>query len=299
MIEFHPITAEDARWAVPVMQKNSYLHCGFSFITQYMWSPFFNTHIAKFKDWVVIRSEVKGEFFYLWPVGEGPLKEAIDACIEDAKAHGKKMKLFSISQENKDILEELYPGEFEITCNRDDADYIYEQADLAGLAGRRFQKKRNHVSRFIRENPDWQFHLLKKEDLPKIREFNDAWSQLDGNAENKGIQDEHACIEMLFENFDKLDLRGGYITAGGRIVAYSMGSVINSRVFDTNVEKGLYNVTGSYNIINREMAAHVCADFELINREDDVGDEGLRTAKLSYNPAIIEPKYLASKKAEC
>ena len=106
-----------------------------------------------------------------------------------------------------------------ITSDRDDYDYIYEQANLAELPGRRFQKKRNHVSRFIRENPDWQFHPLTKEDLPAIRAFNDAWSQLYENKDNPGIQTEHTSIELLFDNFDKLDLRGGYVTAGGRIVA--------------------------------------------------------------------------------
>ena len=204
------------------------------------------------------------------------------------------MYLYSVTLEAKTQLEEWYPGKFTITSDRDDYDYIYEQANLAELPGRRFQKKRNHVSRFIRENPDWQFHPLTKEDLPAIRAFNDAWSQLYENKDNPGIQTEHTSIELLFDNYDKLDLRGGYVTAGGRIVAFSFGSPINDRVFDTHVEKALYDVTGAYNIINREMARNVCTGFDLINREDDVGDEGLRAAKLSYNPDIIEPKYLAA-----
>ena len=149
---------------------------------------------------------------------------------------------------------------------------------------------------------DWNIQMfetdlalkVQSDDLPAIREFNNAWCQLYENKDNPGIQTEHESIELLFKYFDRLDLRGGYVTAGGRIVAFSFGSPINDRVFDTHVEKALYDVTGAYNIINREMARNVCAGFDLINREDDVGDEGLRTAKLSYNPDIIEPKYLAA-----
>lgn len=293
MIEFHPITAEDFSWAAPIMRQTTAMCCGFSFVTQFMWSPIFDTQIARFEDFVLIRSCDDGVFYYLWPLGEGDVRRAIDAMIEDARQNGREMRIFSITQEDRHRLEEWYPDQFEITCNRDDADYIYAQEELETLAGRRFQKKRNLVSRFIRENPDWEFHPLTSADLPEIRKFNDAWSQLYENKENSGIQNEHTAIELLFDNFDKLDMKGGYITAGGRIVAYSMGSPINDRVFDTNVEKGLYDVTGSYNIINREMAARVCAGYDFINREDDVGDEGLRKAKLSYNPAIIEPKYLA------
>ena len=293
MIEFHPITADDSAWASPILRKGSYLCCAYSFVTQFMWSKVFTTDIALHKGSVVFRSVTGSEFSYLWPVGEGDPREIIQDCIEDAKQHNMGVRLYSVTLEDKHRLEEWFPNQFEISTSRDDSDYIYEQADLANLAGRRFQKKRNHVSRFIRENPDWEFHLLTAESLPEVRAFNDFWSQLDGNKEDAGVQDEHRCIDLLFDNFEKLDLRGGYITAGGRIVAFSMGSAVNENVFDTNVEKGLYEVTGSYNIINREMAAQVCKDFKLINREDDVGDEGLRTAKLSYNPAIIEPKYQA------
>ena len=77
-------------------------------------------------------------------------------------------------------------------------------------------------------------------------------------------------------------------------MAFSFGSAINGRVFDTHVEKALYDVNGAYNIINREMARAFCAGYEFINREDDVGEEGLRAAKLSYNPARLEEKWIAT-----
>ena len=295
MIEFHPITIDDFAWAAPIMRASNYMCCGYSFVTQFMWSRTYNTHIAPFDGWALIRSDVGQDLYYLWPAGsEGDERAAIEAMEADAAALGRRFCLYSVTLEAKTRLEEWYPGRFTITSDRADYDYLYEQANLAELPGRRFQKKRNHVSRFIRENPDWQFHPLTAADLPAVRAFNDGWSQLYENRSNPGIQAEHEAIELLFEHFDRLDLRGGYVTAGGRIVAFSFGSPINDRVFDTHVEKALYDVTGAYNIINREMARNVCAGFDLINREDDVGDEGLRAAKLSYNPDIIEPKYLAA-----
>ena len=296
MTEFHPITAQDFAWAAPIMRSSGYLCCGYAFVTQFMWSRSYNTHIARYGDWVLVRSDVGDAFHYLWPVGRGDEREAIEELVRDAGSQGKPMALYSVSLEAKHQLEEWYPGRFDIRADRADYDYIYEQNDLAELPGKRFQKKRNHVSRFVRENPDWQFHPLTEADLPAVRTFTDAWSQLYENKDNPGIQAEHEAIELLFQNFSRLDLRGGYVTAGGRIVAFSFGSPINDRVFDTHVEKALYDVEGAYNIINREMARNVCAGFPLINREDDVGDEGLRAAKLSYHPAIIEPKYLAALK---
>ena len=155
MIEFHPITIDDFAWAAPIMSSSNYMCCGYSFVTQFMWSHAYNTHIAKYDDWVLIRSDVGDACYYLWPAGKGgDERKAIETMERDAERIGRPMYLYSVTLEAKTQLEEWYPGKFTITSDRADYDYIYEQANLAELPGRRFQKKRNHVSRFIRENPD-------------------------------------------------------------------------------------------------------------------------------------------------
>lgn len=294
MLELHEMTGEDARWAAPLLKASGYMSCEYSFANIFMWSHVYHTKLARFENWVIARSENEKTLHYLWPAGNGDEKAALQAIIEDAEADGRTLILFSLSVEAKQRLEQYFPGRFDIVAERADFDYIYEQAELAELPGKKFQKKRNHVSRFIRENPDWQFHFLTPEAMPAVRQFNNEWCQLYDNRADEGIQQEHTAIELVFRHYQELELKGGYITAGGRIVAFSFGGPINDRIFDTHVEKALYDVEGAYNIINREMARNVCAGYELINREDDVGEEGLRTAKLSYQPVVIEPKYVAT-----
>lgn len=294
MLTFKPIEPQDAQWVTPLLHANGYMTSTYSFVTQYMWSDPYNTQVARFGDHAIVRSERDGLLSYLYPAGHGNEKDALDAIIADAKEQTLPAQLYGVSVEAKQRLEQWYPDLFEIEAVRDDYEYIYSREELAELPGKKFQKKRNHVSRFIRENPDWQFHRLTVESLPEVRKFNDEWAALSDNKDDPGIQLEHEAIEKLFDHFEELPLEGGYITAGGRIVAFSFGGAINDRIFDTNVEKALYEVTGAYNIINREMARIVCANYEMINREDDVGSEGLRKAKLSYNPIIIEPKYRAA-----
>lgn len=294
MLTFKEIEPKDAEWVRPLLHASGYMTSTYSFVTLYMWSKAYNTQVAKCGDHVIARSDRDGWLRYLYPAGHGDEKDAVDAMIADAKEQGKPAMLYGVSVEAKQRLEQWYPDLFTIEAVRDDYEYIYDRQELAELPGKKFQKKRNHVSRFIRENPDWQFHPLTSEAVPAVRQFNNEWAAMDENKDDPGIQMEHEAIEMLFEHFDELPLEGGYITAGGRIVAFSFGSAINDRIFDTNVEKGLYEVTGSYNIINREMARVVCEKYQMINREDDVGSEGLRKAKLSYNPIIIEPKYRAT-----
>ena len=294
MLNFKPIEPEDYQWLHPLLQESGYKTSPYSFVTLYMWSKVYNTQVAAVgENHAVARSEKDGIMMYLYPAGRGEEREALEAVIEDMRSHGKPSLLYSVSEDAKQRLEQWYPHLFELQAVRDDFEYIYDRQELADLPGKKFQKKRNHVSRFVRENPDWEFHPLTKESLPVVREFNNQWAILEDNRQDEEIQVEHQAIEMLFDHFDQLPLQGGYVTAGGRVVAFSFGSPINEEVFDTNVEKGLYEVNGSYNIINREMARQVCQNYRLINREDDVGSEGLRKAKLSYNPVLLETKYRA------
>lgn len=106
--------------------------------------------------------------------------------------------------------------------------------------------------------------------------------------------EELCAVRNCFENFLALGLRGGLLRVDGRVVAYTMGLPLNSDTFIVHIEKAFSDVAGAYPMINREFAAHNCADFKYVNREDDVGDEGLRRAKLSYKPAILLEKFIVT-----
>ncbi|MCL2539301.1 MAG: phosphatidylglycerol lysyltransferase domain-containing protein, partial [Oscillospiraceae bacterium] len=98
------------------------------------------------------------------------------------------------------------------------------------------------------------------------------------------------AVTMAFEHFEELDFDGGFIESGGRVLAYSIGEPINAGVYCVHIEKAFHEIQGSYAIINREFAREFCAGYEYINREDDVGEEGLRKAKLSYYPEFLTQK---------
>ena len=99
--------------------------------------------------------------------------------------------------------------------------------------------------------------------------------------------EELCAVRNCFENFSALGLRGGLLRVDGRVVAYTMGLPLNSDTFIVHIEKAFSDVAGAYPMIN-------CADFKYVNREDDVGDEGLRRAKLSYKPAILLEKFIVT-----
>lgn len=291
-MNFKDIKVEDAEWARPVLRAHGTSSCEYTFVNIYMWKRVYNTTIARFENYVVARSEMK-RLHYLFPAGEGELKPVVDAILQDAKQVGKEPVLFSLTEGNKNELEALYPGVFHFDLPRADSDYVYRTEDLALLPGKKYQKKRNHCSRFERDHPDWEFHVITDDDKEAVCAFNDEWCRLYDNRGDEGILEERNAIKLACHHYDDLHIKGGFITTNGRIVAFSFGSPLNNRVFVTHVEKALYDVTGAYAIINREMARRFGNGYEFINRENDVGEEGLREAKLSYHPAWLEPKYTA------
>ena len=296
MLEFHKVTAGDGQWARPLLMESGYRTCEYAFTDIFMWSILYGACIARHGNFVTVRSRVGDTCQYLFPGGTGTPaeeKEAVQAILDDAASRGCRPYFYGVPDMAKEHLEAHFPGMFQFTDQRDYYDYLYSAQELAELPGKKFQKKRNHVSRFLRENPDWAFHEILPEDLPAIRAFAETWYNEYDGGEESGIDRERKAVEWVFDHYSELGLCGGYLTAGGRIVAISYGSAINAQVFDTQVEKALHSVNGAYAMINREMARHYGSAFEYINREDDTGAEGLRKAKLSYNPAVLERKWLA------
>lgn len=296
IFDFDYVKVEDAKWAVPLLEANGYMSCEYAFVDVYIWKRVANTLIARYEDFVILRSDYDGKtIFYQFPAGTGDLKKAIDAILENAKGDDKPPVITSIPLPELERLEGLYPGYFDITNPRDASDYVYLSSDLADLPGRKYQKKRNHCSRFERTYPDWQFHEINDSSLEKVCEFNSYWATLYENKDDSGVQMEQVAVEQACRHYEELRLKGGYITVGGEVVAFSFGSPLGDE-FVTHVEKANYDISGAYNMINREMARAFGRKYTYINRENDVGDEGLRTAKLSYHPTLLLDKLRATPK---
>ncbi len=292
--DFDYVKVEDAKWAVPLLEMHGYMSCEYAFVDIYIWKRVGNTQIARFEDFVILRSDYDGKnIFYQFPSGKGDIKRPIDAILEYAKGDEKPPVITSIPTSEIGRLKELYPDYFEITNPRDASDYVYLSSDLADLPGRKFQKKRNHCSRFERMYPDWQFHEITEQTLDAVCEFNSRWRTFYENEDSTGVQMEQVAVEQALRHYEELRLKGGLITVGGEVVAFSFGSPLGNE-FVTHVEKASYDVSGAYNIINREMARAFGRGYKYINRENDVGDEGLRTAKLSYNPVFLLDKLRAA-----
>ena len=296
-MQFSQITIADSEWAIPKLEGAGYMTCEFAFANIYMWADLYNTVIADYNGFVIVRNIGRNHHHFLYPVGGTDLKSALQLCLDDASEFGKTPMIYSIPKTEIEKIEELFPDTFSFHTDRKNDDYIYNQSDLAELPGKPYQKKRNHYSRFCREHTDYFFEPLTEENLNEVLTFNELWGK-EYAEDNESLQGEHDAIIRVLKDYKALGIQGGIIKEGDKILGFCYASKITDGVLCTHVEKAFHDVNGAYAAINHDFAKYFEGQFELINREDDLGEEGLRKAKLSYRPAMIVPKYYAVLKGE-
>lgn len=293
MIKFRPITADDYSQVSRILKKSGIENCEHCFATMLVWSHRHPVEIAIEENTVFMRSFGIEHTWYIYPGGDMPDKKAIELILSDAAALGEKISIYGIDEKGADFLKENFSDKLSVKEDRNAADYIYLSSDLINLPGKNYQKKRNHCSKFTRENPDYKFMLINSDNIDRAKQFELDWCERYNADRGKDLSSEENGIIELLNNFEKLELMGAMIETGGKIVAMSIASPINDRMVDVMVEKAYHDVNGAYAIINRDFAAACFEKFQYINREDDMGIENLRKAKLSYFPCEIKKKFLA------
>ena len=293
MLDFHPITLEDKSRAEKIFSVSENIGCEYCFGTLFIWKNVYKTQIAYNGDMLVAKYITQDGVNYCCPTGDGDLKQMTQLVIEDARKDGNRVVIAGCSAEEKQKLETLFPDKFTFTADDSRFDYIYKSSDLANLAGRKYHGKRNHISAFIRNNPDWSFEEINPANIGQCAAMNERWLVLNEYKDEEAISAEHNALNLALAHFDELGLYGGLIRVNREVVAFSFGEKLRDGIFCTHFEKAYSSVQGAYPIINREMAIRLCGDYELINREEDTGAEGLRRAKRSYYPEIWLEKYIA------
>ena len=235
-------------------------------------------------------SSFEGETSFLIPCGRGNLKNAVDKVIDFANSNGFGANFYSVTEEQKCFLEKYYHDAFSFEVDRETADYLYKSESLISLRGKKLSAKRNHINRFLAENPDWSYEAIRKANLDEVSAMHDKWCEM-ADYSRDGLENEGYTVRKAIKYFEELEFSGGLIRDGKEIVAFAMGEELNKNTFLVHFEKAFYDKTGAYSIINREFASHNCRNYEFINREDDNGDEGLRKSKLSYQPYEVLSKY--------
>ena len=285
MIQFHRAALCDkARYDAYLLSAPE-RGCEYSFANIFLWG---RQEIAFIHDCVVFFSHFNGRSLYPYPIGPGDRRAALEDILADARERGIPCRITGMTETDRAELESWFPDIFEIRVARDSFDYIYTVDALADLRGRKYQKKRNHFNRFQSEHPDYRVESIDCGNLARVQHMVNDWYVNRRREDPQGdYLLESLAMARAFRSFDALEMEGLALLDGDEVLAVTMGSRMSPDMVDVHFEKAREDVPGAYNAINCCFARHIRLkhpEIRFLNREDDVGIEGLRKAKLDYHP---------------
>ncbi len=281
-MDFHRIVPEDKEIYEKHYKAMYRQTSDTAFTTPYVWAPSFHTELYAEEDLLCIQGKNKaGVPYYMMPAGTGDKAAFLKRLYERCHDLSIPFSLHWLSKEDTVLVEQTFPGKLQITESRNSAEYVYETESLRTLAGKKLHAKRNHVNAF-KAAYTYETADITADTVGIARQFVLAHCNSD---------EEKIAMERLFDSYFHLALTGMLLYADGQLVAVTAGELINCDTALIHLEKADTNFTGAYPAVNQLFVENYFSQTKYINREEDMGIEGLRKAKLSYRPAYLLEKF--------
>jgi len=278
--EFRPLALEDRAIVQGYFDQAGIEACEYSFGNNFIWRQFEHARWTILNGNLCIVFDCPGRLAYaLAPVGGTAAIETVRALLDVVPRLARVPASF---------VQALGP-EFLCEPERDEFDYIYATEDLAELAGKKFDGKRNRIRKFEREH-QWRYLSLDNGHLEAGRKLFEEWfGEKDDDSEM--AKGQKTAIQEALANFRELGLVGGGIEVDGRFAALSIGEPLTKDTAVIHIEIVSPCCEGLAQIMNREFVRNALSGFAFVNREQDLGLPGLRRAKLSYHPHHLVEKF--------
>ena len=293
MIEFKEVTLDMKPLVDSYFRKSGNMGSEFTFSNLFIWRKKNKTTIGEYGGFLFVRYIIQGKCYFLLPVGrdkDADITTAFQVLIDHTKSSCCKLIIAGITVDVKAKIESLMPNVFEFEKKPDWYDYIYNTDDLINLRGSKYQPKRNHINKFELHRGKNTFENIGPENIADCLHTYMKWAE---TRDSEDLKDEYIAVNEALNNFEALGLKGGLNRFDGKVCAFTVGAEISEEVFVIHIEKGLVECVGVYAAINRDFARSNCSGYRYINREEDMGIEGLRKAKQSYYPVIHLEKNVA------
>lgn len=260
-----------------------------SFTTLYTWKELGNFRYAIYDGEMIIKLSDNEETYLLAQTTKESIKKVVDFILTCGN-----VKLKALSKNQVEILKELYGEMFTVNHIRDNDNYYYLTESMISLQGKKLHSKRNFINRFKKEN-EYSYERITKDTVNECINVAKEWCERKNCNKGGSLINELSACEIGLLNMDSLGLKGGAIRVGGKIVAFSLGELLNEKTVLVHFEKADTDYNGIYQVINNEFLKNEWADTIYVNREEDMGVEGLRKAKMSYCPEFLLEYYEAIK----
>lgn len=288
------LTIEDKDLVDSFLKKEKSENSELTFTNLFMWRNSYNVEFAVVFDMLVIMSKhLDAPSIVYLPIGDGDFKSALEMVIKHYKEKGEVFKLRISSEADIEKLENSFPGFFEIKEDVDSNDYVYNADDLENLKGKKYHAKRNFINRF-KNNYDYVYETMNPEMKSECLKLFDKWYD-EKKDEVAGVDEQKEAVSELLENWEKLDIKGGCLKVDEKMIAFSFGEelISDNEMAVIHLEHADVSYDGAFPMMNNSFVKNEWSSYKYINREEDMGLEGLRKAKQSYYPVKMARKYIA------
>ena len=260
----------------------------FTFTNLFIWRHYYQLRVSVVHDFLTLLGQSPGSAPFLFPpVGGGDIQAWTKTGLEALRADGHRPRIGRVPGPLAGELASL-PGA-ELVLDRDNSDYVYLTENLVNLSGNRYHSQKNHVNR-LKKNNDWEYFPLTPELVIECLNLQEAWCRLRQCEESPSLLNEEQAIVEALKHIDFLPYRGGVIRMRGKVEAFSLGEILNPDTVVIHIEKANPEIPGLYALINQQFLEKEWSAIRYVNREQDLGEPGLRKAKESYHPDHLVEK---------
>jgi hypothetical protein len=261
----------------------------FTFTNLFIWRQQYRVKMTRIDGFLCLLSDQGENSFFFPAIGEGNVVECYEVLLQDLKERGALPKIARVPEEV------VLPNDWTAAgmvaqLDRNQCDYVYLVNDLARLEGRKYHRKRNHIKQF-KGKYTYDYATLTPQWIPECLRLQSDWCDLRHCDDVPGLANEFVAIKEAFAHFETLKITGGAILIDGKLEAFAFGEPLNRDTVVIHIEKANPAFDGLYPTINQAFLEHHWASYTYVNREQDLGEEGLRKAKESYFPHHLVNKY--------
>ncbi|MDD2798292.1 MAG: phosphatidylglycerol lysyltransferase domain-containing protein [Bacteroidales bacterium] len=291
---FKKIELSDWKLIEGYCRVNNLRQLNYSFEVLYLWRDVCDFEICECDGFLFIKTCFHGKHNFLYPLGEGDITKAFQLMEEYCIEKGIEFVMYQVNAQQKAFIEETFHNKYQLESLRSEFEYIFETERLSTLQGKKLQAKRNHTN-FFEKSFNWSFESITEETLLEVMIFAHKWDSEAEISAGSSLNMENMALMNSIESFTCLDLHGGILRVDGKIVAFAIGCPLSTDTYMILFEKADASVRGAYAMINREYVRYFCTNYRYVNRAEDNDDEGLRKAKLSYYPDILQEVFVLKK----
>ena len=261
----------------------------FTFTNLFIWRQAYQIKISHLQNFLCLLSEQEGSSFFFPPIGEGDVIECYQSLLQYLRGKGISPKIVRVPEAVVAEIDWKTSG-MKAELDRNQSDYVYLVQDLTELKGRKYHRKRNHIKQF-QEKYSYQYIPLTPEWIPQCLQLETEWCDLRQCEASPGLLNESLAIKEAFTHYEELGVKGGAILINAKVEAFTLGDPLNPETVVIHIEKANPAYEGLYPTINQAFLEYQWSGYTYINREQDLGEEGLRKAKESYFPHHLVNKY--------